>query len=45
VPSEREIRSMPWVVMFSPREPGESAKEGYFEDEEERCVKSEESMM
>jgi len=45
VPSEREIRSRPSVVMFSPNEPGESANEGYFEDEEARWVKSEESII
>jgi hypothetical protein len=45
VPSERENRSRPSVVIFSPREPGESAKVGYFEEGEERYVKREESIM
>jgi hypothetical protein len=45
VPSEREIRSRPSVVMFSPRDPGERAKEGYFEDGEARWEKREESIM
>ena len=36
---------MPSVVMFSPRLPGKREKEGYFEEGEARCVKSEVSIM
>lgn len=32
-------------MIFSPKEPGESAKEGYFEEGEARWVKREESMI
>lgn len=45
MPSEREIRSMPDVVMFSPSEPGERVKEGGFEEGEASRVKREESIM
>lgn len=36
---------MPSVVMISPRLPGEREEEGYFEEGEARCVKSEVSIM
>jgi hypothetical protein len=36
---------MPWVVMFSPKDPGQSSKEGYFEEGFERVSNREESIM
>lgn len=36
---------MPSVVMFSPKEPGDGAKEGCFEDGVARWVKRDESIM
>jgi len=39
------MRSRPSVVIFSPKDPGERAKEGYLEDGEARWEKREESMM